>query len=306
MVALSGSSPRTRGAPKPSPNSVTCSRIIPAYAGSTVDTNIDRAEAWDHPRVRGEHDVRCVAIDSYRGSSPRTRGARTMKREPGPRHGIIPAYAGSTAAPPCSSTASRDHPRVRGEHVDRHDLISNPAGSSPRTRGAPGAGRQARRAGRDHPRVRGEHRLARPGARRHTGSSPRTRGARTDTLAGAVYAGIIPAYAGSTLLDSRGRERRGDHPRVRGERGLWDIQIVLDTGSSPRTRGAPWSSGWSARLSRDHPRVRGEHLSQKRSRRPRRGSSPRTRGAPPNERRGPRGRGIIPAYAGSTEERNDA
>ena len=34
-------------------------------------------------------------------------------------HGIIPAYAGSTAAPQSGQRGALDHPRIRGEHGGR-------------------------------------------------------------------------------------------------------------------------------------------------------------------------------------------
>ena len=115
------------------------------------------------------------------GSSPHTRGAprrrRTARRcgrdhprirgEHSPRHvgrwrgcGIIPAYAGSTVEEVAAATPSM--------------------GSSPHTRGAQILSVKERRSPADHPRIRGEHR-PRPGR-------------------GGARHGIIPAYAGSTLV----------------------------------------------------------------------------------------------------------
>ncbi len=51
--------------------------------------------------------------------------------------GIIPAYAGNTALPASSATASRDHPRVCGEHVTYLPDPMREEGSSPRMRGTP-------------------------------------------------------------------------------------------------------------------------------------------------------------------------
>ena len=75
-----------------------------------------------------------------------------------------------------------------------------------------------------------------------------------------TFAGIIPAYAGSTSPQSQPRQRR--------------------QGSSPHTRGAPRSTARFTRPSGDHPRIRGEHDGC--------------------GGQGDRRRGIIPAYAGST------
>ena len=133
--------------------------IIPAYAGNTnpskqfvilsegssphtrgtpASTAATPRSAWDHPRIRGEHD----------GPSGRA-GA-------GP--GIIPAYAGNTHPAFHPLCRDGDHPRIRGEHPPRRVLDANlpgiiPAyagntptraastavtrGSSPHTRGTP-------------------------------------------------------------------------------------------------------------------------------------------------------------------------
>ena len=158
----------------------------------------------DHPRIRGEHLVgRHVAVGLV---------------------GIIPAYAGSThflfdaahgnegssphtrGAPTfclTQRTATRDHPRIRGEHFNdfKNDNAtegiipayagSTPApwsgrragrGSSPHTRGAPGLMLRPGMICEDHPRIRGEHL------------------ARADVWN--LSRGIIPAYAGSTVYSA--------------------------------------------------------------------------------------------------------
>ena len=58
---------------------------------------------------------------------------------------------------------------------------------------------------------------------------------QTDLPSGHV--GIIPAYAGNTLLTkSRGRMCR-DHPRVCGEHFMLAVGVGDSCGSSPRMRG---------------------------------------------------------------------
>ena len=173
--------------------------IIPACAGSTDECEVEEdyyegssphargarngRSSWscpsgDHPRMRGEH---------VRGGAART-----------PRHGIIPACAGSTT-PVCA-------------------MIASTAGSSPHARGALKPVVTLMAAWRDHPRMRGEH------------------GAPHERLG--LLAGIIPACAGSTLQNvwwyracigssphARGALRITtgisckvkDHPRMRGE-----------------------------------------------------------------------------------------
>ena len=177
------------------------------------------------------------------GSSPHTRGTQAPARKV--RHGVW------------------DHPRIRGEHIGeawhvplKHGIIPAYAGnteayynstvkgmgSSPHTRGTLRI--SARSGGRsgDHPRIRGEH--------VHPIRSPDVR------------FGIIPAYAGNTIVTSK--------------------MTSSELGSSPHTRGTPTGSWccWPARW--DHPRIRGEHARTLRC--------------------NPVGGGIIPAYAGNTNE----
>ena len=77
-VIAAGSSPHTRGAPSRNRKTVWRTGIIPAYAGSTFDSEFLCGPGTDHPRIRGEHPL-----------PNRRRG------QPGR---IIPAYAGSTIA----------------------------------------------------------------------------------------------------------------------------------------------------------------------------------------------------------------
>ena len=194
---VGGSSPRARGAP----TAVLAVRhfggIIPACAGSTVDHHAPKFWAGDHPRVRGEHSGGDLPTQSIMGSSPRARGALLAKPPSRMETGIIPACAGSTRSRRRRTGRRRDHPRVRGEHLENPVVIKNQTGSSPRARGAhfrqnfidvlngiipacAGSTRGARAAGTptgDHPRVRGEHVMCRSTAFPHRGSSPRARGA---------------------------------------------------------------------------------------------------------------------------------
>ncbi len=111
--------------------------IIPAYAGSTARTAESAARGWDHPRICGEHLEGATAAPSSSGSSPHMRGAQATLRIIVAGLGIIPAYAGSTAAFSASRLASRDHPRICGEHWPPRPWPSCETGSSPHMRGAP-------------------------------------------------------------------------------------------------------------------------------------------------------------------------
>ena len=152
------------------------------------------------------------------------------------------------------------------------------------------------------------------------GSSPHTRGALPSELRRGDGDRIIPAYAGSTpwFIDSRGW--LADHPRIRGEHSLREIDMASTPGSSPHTRGArhhhrhrspavgiipAYAGSTPAATLRpfqtpDHPRIRGEHATPRPPSTGQTGSSPHTRGArDPPAPGGLQGR-IIPAYAGST------
>ena len=256
-------------------------RIIPAYAGSTLYSHFGSKGIWDHPRIRGEHPGHADRPASTGGSSPHTRGARFQRRKTHPCCRIIPAYAGST------------HPRL-----------------------APVAGRG------DHPRIRGEHPDIARRARTCPGSSPHTRGAPGFSLFPRMESRIIPAYAGSTCGSIKWIPAPWDHPRIRGEHLLDGRGKPRNEGSSPHTRGAlhsrarrvqehgiiPAYAGSTPRPgagqspAADHPRIRGEHERVSDVSGARAGSSPHTRGALSERGDIGVGRGIIPAYAGSTSE----
>ena len=192
-----------------------------------------------------------------------------------------------------------DHPRIRGEHLPDDVRFNVDGGSSPHTRGArssPWPGGPARgiipayagsthalglrrRGDRDHPRIRGEHGRDGESGRSSTGSSPHTRGAPGSSSPARRRRGIIPAYAGSTLIPCSRATSSSDHPRIRGEHLHFLTSIPSKSGSSPHTRGAqryaqstysldriiPAYAGSTRKDSRndtrfpDHPRIRGEH-----------------------------------------------
>ena len=149
--------------------------------------------------MRGEHQVAKIRGSEIKGSSPHARGARGDMRGHCRDDGIIPACAGSTMSLKTLLERLRDHPRMRGEHLDRSATPCRAQGSSPHARGAQrltSHAAQARRiipacAGstrmcretlalrRDHPRMRGEHEMV--------------QGKLIDQAGG-----IIPACAGST------------------------------------------------------------------------------------------------------------
>ena len=151
-----------------------------------------------------------------------------------------------------------DHPRVCGEHFVPTIMGSVSLGSS---------------------RVCGEHRTLTDENGEPWGSSPRMRGTHQIRDVSADIHGIIPAYAGNTMLTRPGHTQLGDHPRVCGEHLSATTLRHVKEGSSPRMRGThaarrmprhrpgiiPAYAGNTFVMShdfsllRDHPRVCGEH-----------------------------------------------
>ena len=168
--------------------------------------------------------------------------------------------------------------------------------------------------------MRGEHDAYSAIATASGGSSPHARGALRMSAARPCPHGIIPACAGSTAHQTRGRASGRDHPRMRGEHQEQARQGRQVTGSSPHARGAPCVGG--RRQVRagiipacagstsaadvlylslgDHPRMRGEHLPSVSSDAIPKGSSPHARGARRASAATSGAHRIIPACAGST------
>ena len=73
------------------------------------------------------------------------------------------------------------------------------------------------------------------------GSSPHTRGAPVSDSGAGEDCRIIPAYAGSTSQATRASGAGKDHPRIRGEHTFAAQRPRSRAGSSPHTRGAPWT-----------------------------------------------------------------
>ena len=131
----------------------------------------------DHPRIRGEHALAILRVTAPLGSSPHSRGTRYSRRYFWRRGGIIPAFAGNTRRWYRSQGRTRDHPRIRGEHMTSMSHLRYARGSSPHSRGTlfivgdrlfplgiiPAFAGNTQLAywsqhlSEDHPRIRGEH-----------------------------------------------------------------------------------------------------------------------------------------------------
>ena len=99
------------------------SRIIPALAGNTCGGDPVAGTCEDHPRSRGEYVAPKPQDAQYEGSSPLSRGIHRVAHRHGGNRGIIPALAGNTNSSRLPENSSGDHPRSRGEYVDKKFFV---------------------------------------------------------------------------------------------------------------------------------------------------------------------------------------
>ena len=129
----------------------------------------------------------------------------------------------------------RSPPRVRGKAKNR-------CRSCPLTRITPAcAGKRTctatRRCGNgNHPRVCGEKMVSMIPHRRSRGSPPRVRGKVQPLGERGSQAGITPACAGKRRSIGRLSQPTRDHPRVCGEKSMYDYGNNTAQGSPPRMR----------------------------------------------------------------------
>ena len=338
-----GSSPHTRGLPVGSLPRHHLERIIPAHAGFTPSPRRRPRRHQDHPRTRGVYWRRLVKANFVAGSSPHTRGLRSLYRGQPGRLRIIPAHAGFTPDPPGDVAAVADHPRTRGVYDSAGVPGTVAEGSSPHTRGLPYQGADGctgvriipAHAGftclparswtrrRDHPRTRGVYPMSAAKSPTWAGSSPHMRGLLPRATVAVPPSGIIPAHAGFTPCAEHVRGVHRDHPRTRGVYSPPSRSPACSAGSSPHTRGLrgrrgsrssrvriiPAHAGFTADLARlppeqpDHPRTRGVYSRPGTYTTPSQGSSPHTRGLRLRAAPTHPVLRIIPAHAGFTRQR---
>ena len=106
--------------------------IIPAYAGNTLRWAGNFHHCEDHPRIRGEHRAGLEAVLVLRGIIPAYAGntSSTFAPEVGLK-GSSPHTRGTPPSAPPTSTPSRDHPRIRGEHAYLKTLTKLTSGIIP-------------------------------------------------------------------------------------------------------------------------------------------------------------------------------
>ena len=172
-----GTSPHTRGSLEASPFGANVVGNIPAYAGITSSSRPSRRFAWEHPRIRGDHNTNGDGKPGDPGTSPHTRGSPRDYADKNGFKGNIPAYAGITHSARSAKPPYWEHPRIRGDHDGSGSVTASAWGTSPHTRGSRRLGQRhgfrvgnipayagitcsrgsPRASRREHPRIRGDH-----------------------------------------------------------------------------------------------------------------------------------------------------
>ena len=112
----------------------------------------------------------------------------------------------------------------------------------------------------NHPRLCGEKRFAPASSSLVRGSPPPMRGKVVRVQRCQQVIGITPAYAGKSLQLASTRSACRDHPRLCGEKGLWQPQNCYFIRITPAYAGKR-STGFAFPGSkRDHPRLCGEKI----------------------------------------------
>ena len=132
-----GSSPQVRGPLEDRLDNHSNGGLIPAGAGTTVDSFLICALGEAHPRRCGDHSGTPLVSRITAGSSPQVRGPRSAVMSWGGRKGLIPAGAGTTILYPDRSKPLSAHPRRCGDHFTGYHVQEVICGSSPQVRGPP-------------------------------------------------------------------------------------------------------------------------------------------------------------------------
>ena len=159
--------------------------VLPASAGSTMSRRSRTRSTGAHPRVCGEHGTLVPRIPIDTGSSPRLRGAHSVRKDHFITFRLIPASAGSTQPVTDVWWSATAHPRVCGEHAIGKAPGSVWSGSSPRLRGA---------------------RFRALDCVRSAGLIPASAGSTSPHPSFPRRRRLIPASAGSTLADKHFRQ----------------------------------------------------------------------------------------------------
>ena len=171
-------------------------RITPACAGNTRENVRRITSSGDHPRLRGEYQLRRKLQEVALGSPPLARGIHLDFLDFVRAVRITPACAGNTRNERKNRVLHGDHPRLRGEYRQQSLMLSRYRGS---------------------PRLRGEYMSAASNITSAPGSPPLARGILRMPPQGCQENRITPACAGNTGSSGNSAKIGRDHPRLRGE-----------------------------------------------------------------------------------------
>ena len=152
-----GSSPLTRGKPGVASIQFYDGGLIPAHAGKTHWTDVQRASRAAHPRSRGENTSWLKRMVTCAGSSPLTRGKQWADEEYQLGIRLIPAHAGKTRGQARLHGVRAAHPRSRGENPISSGGRSWPTWLIPAHAGKTSLTSRACPVVPAHPRSRGEN-----------------------------------------------------------------------------------------------------------------------------------------------------
>jgi len=317
-----GSPPSARGIRCPWLIRGSSTRITPERAGNTLARRRLGRRQMDHPRARGEYELRPVVGGAIPGSPPSARGILSLTLFLNGYKGITPERAGNTALNWLLQKGKEDHPRARGEYGTVSPRRKSPRGSPPSARGILSEyirkrlmfGITPERAGNT-----AESPLALEG---FAGSPPSARGIRFVRHWPFSSRRITPERAGNTDSPGGTAQSCSDHPRARGEYATPATRAPAHRGSPPSARGIlhPPRYRWTglritperagntesadrrAHARADHPRARGEYFVTNDVLTSAPGSPPSARGIPRvRPAMGDDGR-ITPERAGNTPE----
>ena len=216
------SPPQARGLRSGWPVSTLRRGITPAGAGTSHPGRTTRSTRRNHPRRRGDFYDGAQRLEHIGESPPQARGLPRGVPGRGGRPGITPAGAGTSSTGKPKSSATRNHPRRRGDFSTAAGPPCAATESPPQARGLPasaaseapasgitpaGAGTSHSRQDQDqpmrnHPRRRGDfgvrHKFAELGGE----SPPQARGLLHGRLVRIVHPGITPAGAGTSRRTS--------------------------------------------------------------------------------------------------------
>ncbi len=153
-VRHTGLSPLARGTPPGIIPGSADLRFIPAGAGNTSTSSINKAKITVYPRWRGEHANSLRICSIVIGLSPLARGTLPQLRAGRSENRFIPAGAGNTPVISALRQSRPVYPRWRGEHNRTFSIPGYIRGLSPLARGT--------RFRKSHPDIR--HRFIPAGA----------------------------------------------------------------------------------------------------------------------------------------------